>query len=119
MTIAYYHPKLKTLSRRLRKEATLGERLLWLKLRGRQIHGYQFLRQKPIQGYIVDLFCKQLGLIIEIDGYSHEGNFEEDEIRQKKLESFGFTILRFSESEVRQDIEQVLNVIEGWIKERG
>ena len=81
------------------------------------MHGYQFLRQKPIQGYIVDLFCKQLGLIIEIDGYSHEGNFEEDKSRQNKLEELGFNILRFSESEVRRNIEQVLTVIEAWIKE--
>jgi len=117
MAIYNYNNKLKKLSQELRKNGTVGEVMLWQKLRGRQMYGYQFFRQKPIDNFIVDFFSRELKLIIEIDGYSHEGNFDKDEVRQKKLESFGFTVLRFSEAEVRRDIEQVLTVIEVWIKE--
>jgi len=118
MRIIQYKPELKTLARKLRHNSTQGEVMLWSRLRGRQMLGYKFIRQKPIAKYVVDFFCRELKLIIEVDGYSHEGSFEEDQIRQNKLEELGLNILRFSESEVRRDIEQVLTVIEAWIRSR-
>ncbi len=91
-TIIYYNPKLKEIARQLRKNSTLGEVLLWKKLKGKQMLGYDFHRQKPIDNYIADFFCKILMLIIEIDGGSHD--FEEVQLndikRQKKLEELGF-----------------------------
>ena len=78
----YYHPKLKALSRNLRKKSTLSEVLLWNILKGKKIKGYQFMRQKPIDNYIVDFFCSKLKLIIEIDGISHNGKYERNQIRQ-------------------------------------
>ena len=85
----YYNPKLKALSRELRKKGTLSEPLLWNVLKGRRIKGYQFMRQKPVGNYIVDFFCSKLKLAIEIDGISHNGKGESDKIRQQKLESLG------------------------------
>ena len=78
---------------------------------------YQFLRQRPIQNYIVDFMNKELSLIIEVDGYSHheEERWKNDVIRQKKLESLGFVVLRFTDEEVLKDIDQVAMVIESWI----
>jgi len=81
------------------------------------MHGYGFLRQRPVLDYIVDFMCKELMLIIEVDGYSH--GFEEqwalDKIRQHKLEDLGFTVLRFSDEEVLKDLDNVSRSIEGWV----
>jgi very-short-patch-repair endonuclease len=81
--------------------------------------GYDFHRQKPIDNYIVDFFCKDLMLAIEIDGVSHD--FEEvyvkDNVRQQRLESFGVHFLRFDDREVKKDINNVLQAIENWILE--
>jgi very-short-patch-repair endonuclease len=62
---------LKEYARELRKNATFTERLLWKYLRAGQLNGYRFLRQKPIDEYIVDFFCERLKLVIEIDGETH------------------------------------------------
>ena len=78
--------------------------------------GYQFMRQKPIGEYIVDLFCSKLGLVIEIDGESHDGKFRYDVERQKFLESIGLTVLRFNDADVKRDMTNVLMGIEGWIE---
>ena len=113
----YYNPKLKALSRELRKKGTLSEVLLWNTLKGKKIKGYQFIRQKPIGDYIVDFFCSKLKLVIEIDGISHNDKSESDQIRQQKLESLGLSILRFYEWDVKKDIHAVVQVIENWIEE--
>ena len=78
-----YNPKLKELARQLRNNSTKSEIFLWLKLKGKQIYGYNFHRQKPIDDYILDFFCYELMLGIEIDGYSHEilEVYEKDNIK--------------------------------------
>ena len=83
------------------------------------MRGYDFHRQKPIKNYIVDFFCNELMLAIEIDGYTHhfEQVFEKDEKRQKELEFLGIKFLRFDDAEVIQDILNVLRGIEAWIDE--
>ena len=82
---------------------------------------YDFDRQRPIDNYIVDFYCKDLMLAIEVDGISHD--FEEvrdnDEIRQKRLESLGVNFLRFDDREVKNDMANVLRTIEYWILEHG
>ena len=113
----YYNPKLKALSRELRKKGTLSEVLLWNALKGKQIKGYQFMRQKPIDEYIVDFFCSKLKLIIEIDGISHNEKSEKDQVRQRKLESIGLSIIRFYEWDIRKDIRAVVQGIENWMEE--
>jgi very-short-patch-repair endonuclease len=79
--------------------------------------GYQFLRQKPLNNYIVDFFCYELMLVIEIDGDSHDYRCKEDQRRQKRLESLGITFLRFSDVDVKRNMEGVLQSIEMRINE--
>lgn len=112
-----YNPKLKALARKLRKDMTFGEVLLWNELKEDKFWGFDFDRQRCIDNYIVDFYCKELMLAVEIDGMSHnhEEAFLKDEIRQNKLESFGVRFLRFSESEVKYDIVNVIRAMEAQI----
>ncbi len=66
-----YDSKLKELSRKLRKTSTKAEIKLWIYIKGKQLMGYDFHRQKPIDNYIVDFFCNKLKLAVEVDGYTH------------------------------------------------
>ena len=111
----YYNPSLKEKARQLRKNSTLAEVLLWTKLKQRQIMGYQFMRQKPIDEYIVDFFCSKLKLIIEIDGDSHVHKRNYDSERKNKLELLGLIFLKFSDNQVKTNINDVLRTIENWI----
>jgi very-short-patch-repair endonuclease len=111
----YYDNYLKKIARELRKQSTLSEVLLWQKLRASQMMGYRFNRQRPIGKYIVDFFCKELKLVIEIDGDSHLNKWDEDIDRQTYLESIGLTVLRFYDRDVKRNINAVLFAIEGWI----
>ncbi len=114
-----YNPKLKILARNLRNNSTKAEILLWHYLKGKQIKGYDFHRQKPVDNYILDFFCPNLMLGIELDGYSH--NFDEivekDMKKELKMKKLGIAILRFDDSEVMDDMDNVLKVIEGFIDE--
>ena len=109
-----YIKDLKEFSRELRSNQTLGETLLWTQLQRRQVRGYQFNRQKPLGNYIVDYYCKKLQLVIEVDGNSH--HFEEisvrDVERQRILEEKGLKFLRFTEHDVRKNMEIVLSQID-------
>ena len=77
---------------------------------------YRFRRQEIIGNYITDFFCRKLKLAIEIDGSSHDEKYELDMKRQREIESYGITVLRFSDKEVKENIEGVLRGIEGWIR---
>ncbi|MEO6729491.1 MAG: endonuclease domain-containing protein [Candidatus Dojkabacteria bacterium] len=101
-----YRNDLKLKASFLRRHPTLGERMLWKRLRKKQT-GYDFHRQKPLLNYIVDFYCHSLGLIIELDGISHTSKGDYDLFRQDNLESIGLSILRFTEKEVIQDIKVV------------
>jgi very-short-patch-repair endonuclease len=81
------------------------------------MRGYDFDRQKPIDNYIVDFYCKDLRLAIEIDGESHYGIEGRDVLRDKRLKQLGVTVLRFDDTEMRCDVEKVVNAIEKWIDE--
>ncbi|MEX0660305.1 MAG: DUF559 domain-containing protein [Balneolaceae bacterium] len=111
-----YNPKLKELARKLRKNMTLGEVLLWQEIRRRKL-GFQFHRQIPIHNYIVDFYCHELYLAIEIDGSSHDHPevAVSDLKRQNELEEVGVRFLRFEEIEVRKNVDNVVEVIENWI----
>ena len=112
-----YDPKLKKLARQLRQNMTLGEVLLWQEIRDRKL-GFQFHRQVPILKYIVDFYCHELQLAIEVDGQSHDHPevAVNDLKRQNELEDEGVQFLRFEEKEVRKDIDGVVQVIEDWIE---
>jgi very-short-patch-repair endonuclease len=90
-----YNSNLKALAKKLRQNMTLSEVLLWNELSGKKMHGFDFDRQRPIDNFIVDFYCKELMLAIEIDGDSHDCKYEEDLKRQEKLESLGVHFLRF------------------------
>jgi very-short-patch-repair endonuclease len=77
--------------------------------------GFDFYRQKPMDNYIVDFFCNELMLAIEIDGDSHDSKVEYDKNRQTKLESLGLHLLRFSDLDVKSNMEGVISTIENWI----
>ncbi|MFA6542372.1 MAG: DUF559 domain-containing protein, partial [Bacteroidota bacterium] len=105
-TIIPYNPKLKELAKALRNNSTPGEIALWKKIRDKQLLGYDFDRQKPLGEYIVDFFCHELMLAVEIDGISHENQeaFEKDIQRQKDLEGLGIQVLRFKEHEAVNNV---------------
>lgn len=86
-----YHKNLKQVSRNLRNNMTEAEKLLWSRLRGKQLLGLQFYRQKPILNYIVDFYCPSANLVIECDGSQHftEENLEADRIRDEALTHLG------------------------------
>ncbi len=109
-----YNPKLKQLARKLRKDMTYGEVLLWNELKNDKFLGLDFDRQRCIDEYIVDFFCKDLMLAIEVDGVYHtwEETHVNDLKRQNRLESLGVTFVRFTEAEVRGDMPNVLRCIE-------
>ncbi len=95
----------------LRKTPTEAERLLWKYLRRRQLDGHRFRRQHPIGPYVVDLYCFEARLAIELDGGQHSEQTERDAERTAFLESEGVRVLRFWNSEVLGDIEAVQHVI--------
>lgn len=109
-----YRKDLVPLARKLRKNSTPGEIELWIGLRNKQMLGYDFDRQKPIHKYIVDFYCKEIRLAIEVDGRSHGFKIGYDNERQQKLESLGVSFLRFSESDANYT-QSVLDEIERWI----
>ena len=79
--------------------------------------GYGFLRQRPVANFIADFMCKELKLIIELDGKDHDTKGMADDFRQRQLESLGFSVIRFQDEEVLNDIDSVAQSIESWIKE--
>jgi len=103
--------KIKPLAQQFRREPTPAEAFLWSRLRYRQIAGVKFRRQHPIDRFIVDFYCQQAKLIIEVDGAIHGYSVEEDATRQEFLESIGFEVLRFKNEDVFNDIERVVRVI--------
>ena len=114
--IIYYRPDLKEKSRELRKHATTAERKLWRYIRRKQLKGYQFYRQKPIGNYIVDFFCFELMLVIEIDGITHNDKETYDNDRDNQLHKQGIHVLHFFDSEVHENLESVLQSIVDWIE---
>ncbi len=112
-----YNPKLKELARKLRNQSTKSEIILWHYLKSKQMRGYDFHRQKPLDNYIVDFFCNAMMLAIELDGYSHqlEEVYEKDMAKEKRMKELGISILRFQDDEVYFTIDNVLRSIEGFI----
>ena len=111
-----YNPALKKLAQELRTQSTLSEILLWKQLKRRQRRGFHFQRQKPVEIYILDFFCHELKLAVEIHGNSHRLKGEDDEIRQRRLEALGIQFLRFDDQEVKRNLDGVILAIEAWIE---
>lgn len=109
-----YNKNLKQRSRELRNNMTDAEKLLWSKIRNKQIRNLQFYRQKPVGNYIVDFYCPTAKLIIEVDGGQHYEAEQQgyDRVRDDFLNSLGFDVLRFSNLDVLKNIEGAVEVIE-------
>jgi very-short-patch-repair endonuclease len=95
-------------ARRLRKEATFPERLVWSRLRAGQLEGIRFRRQHPIGPHIVDFYCARAKLAIELDGVSHEDREQHDRGRTRYLESLGIRVVRLTNDEVLRDLDDVV-----------
>ena len=113
MDIIYNRPNQKSRRQSLRKNLPSPEILLWLKLKNKQMHGHKFRRQYGVGQYIVDFFCAEKNLAIEIDGESHFIDPEQlhDKERQERIEAYGIKFLRFTNAEVMQNIQGVLQRI--------
>ena len=92
-------------AKQLRKRPTDAENLLWRHLQRRQIEGFKFRRQQPIGNYIVDFVCLTKKIVIEIDGGQHAVDKETDRIRDAWLRANGFSILRFWNTELFENLE--------------
>jgi len=109
----FYNKSLLDFSRKNRKAMTKAEACLWkFVLRGKQLD-FTFNRQRPVLHYIADFVCKELKLIIEVDGYTHllEDVIKNDLVRQPNLEEVGFKVIRFKDEELLKEIDRVRTVI--------
>jgi len=116
MSYQKYNPKLKKRAKDLRNNSTLSEVLLWLQLKNKKL-GLDFHRQKPIDNFIIDFFCPNLMLAIEIDGVSHNDKVEYDKLRQKKLENLGVKFIRFRDEDVKKNMQGCIDFLKEWIDE--
>ena len=105
--------KLYMYSRRLRKESTNAEKILWEKLKNRNLNGFKFRRQHPLGGYIADFYCHEKKLVIELDGGVHdeEMNAIYDVARTLDLKDSAIKVIRFKNEEVETNLRYVLNEI--------
>jgi very-short-patch-repair endonuclease len=112
-----YNRDLKKLARKLRRNMTFSEVKLWNEIKNGRMSGYDFDRQRPIGNYIVDFYCKDLQLALEVDGVTHEDEnvVLKDKIRQEELEKMGVRFLRFNALLVINKIEAVTKEIDKWI----
>ncbi len=114
----HHNPNLTKRARYLRKHATKSEIFLWKFALKSEIMGYSFDRQRPVLNFIADFMCRELMLIIECDGITHqlEGAKERDEKRQQALEDVGFTVLRFEDNMILNNLSTTLSIIEQEVK---
>ena len=106
-------PELIAHARQMRREPTPAEAILWEALQGRKLGGLKFRRQHPVNAYILDFWCSACKLVVELDGSVHESSETRahDEMRQRHLEEAGYTVLRFRNEEVLENLSTVLNII--------
>lgn len=106
-------PDLKSVRKLLRNNSTKAEILLWKRLQRRQLDGMKFRRQHSIGRYVVDFYCPDARLAVELDGTFHgsEKQAVKDSLKQDYIEGLGITILRFYNDDVLKNIEGVLTAI--------
>ena len=102
---------LRQAARNSRTRPTSAETLLWDRLRNRGLLGFRFRRQQTIDRFIVDFYCREANLVIEVDGASHTGHQAEYAERQAEIERRGLSVLRFTNDEVEREMERVLTRI--------
>ncbi len=109
--------KLFEFSKALRRNQTEAEEIIWQCLRNRKILNFKFRRQHPIHQYIADFYCHEAKLIIEIDGGIHNNpeNQEYDQNRTDELMKIGITVIRFTNQEVNNNLDEVINIIKNYL----
>ena len=103
-----FNPALRERAKALRKAGFLHETLLWLALKGNKLNGLDFDRQKIIANYIVDFYCAEKSVVIEVDGRSHDSKQVEDARRDRYLQSLGLTVIRLRARDVLQNMDGVV-----------
>ena len=111
-----YNPKLREFAKQLRNNSTLSEVLLWKQIKGKAL-GVKFKRQVPMLEYIVDFYCQEIGLAIEVDGNIHDFRYLEDAQRQQEIEKYGVIFIRFSNEEIKNNMFSVILSLESKIEE--
>lgn len=98
-------------ARELRREMTPPEKLLWDRLRDRQLEGVKFRRQHPLGPLIADFYCAECRLVVEIDGDIHDLQSERDAVRTEQFKQYGYQVIRFRNEQVLNDLGGVLAAI--------
>ena len=109
-------PQLTQKARALRARQTEAESLLWYLLRARRLCGLKFRRQFPIAPFVADFACVEKKLVVEVDGGYHDHVYENDLSRQRRIEDAGWDVIRFSNEDVRGDIEAIAIAIARHLK---
>ena len=111
-----WHPRNTRRARSLRNAATPAERCLWEYLSRRQL-GAKFSRQMPVGPWYADFLCRELKLVVELDGFSHDVRPERDIARDADLRGRGYTVLHFTNDDVLEDAEAVARAIQLKVEE--
>jgi len=117
-TIRETSPELRQRAKELRKRMTSAERTLWSRLRGHQLGGLKIRRQHPLGRFIVDFYCTDARLVLEVDGGIHDRLVERDAARTEYLEQRGFGVIRIRNEDIEQNLEKVLAEILAVCEER-
>ncbi len=104
------------LAKQLRKAGVLSEVLLWNEIKNKKLNGLNFDRQKIIGDYIVDFFCASLGVVIEVDGGSHDCKIEEDKQRDEFLTSLGLKVIRILDKDVKNNLIGIIEFLKQSLK---
>jgi very-short-patch-repair endonuclease len=114
-----YNKNLRSLARTMRNNPTTAEKIFWFNvLRNKDFYGYKFIRQKILLNYIVDFYCSELLLVIELDGESHIKNKNYDIGRSKQLESYGIKVIRYENNDILNSIDGVCDNLREEIERR-
>ena len=116
----YAKPATIEFGKKLRKKMTPSEKLLWERLRRKNIRGVKFRRQHPIEFYVADFYCHEARLVIEVDGLCHDrpDQKEHDENRSAEMDRFDIKVIRFTNDEITNHIESVMQQIRQAIDNR-
>ena len=116
----YYNQKLKERARKLRNNMTYAEKCMCVMLKGKQLEGYDFHRQKPIGNFIADFYCHDLQLVIEVDGISHNDETirKKDVFKEMYFESIGLSVIRFTDDEVIGNAGLIEVKLKSFVKSR-
>jgi len=113
MTDIFNTPEMTPIRRKLRRQPTQAEIVLWSRLRNRQVHDFKFRRQYSVDRDVTDFFCAEVQLAVEADGYTHtfDEQWKKDQVRQRDLEALGIVVLRFTDDEVVNSTDAVIEQI--------